>query len=59
MRESQSGTFWNRLKNIAKSDNSFTVIPGGTNGNLRVRYDDGSVSTVPIPRNLYDMPNIR
>lgn len=56
MNESQKDGLWTRLKNMVGTSRteSFTVIPGNRNGGMHVRYEDGSVSVVPLARNLQE-----
>lgn len=55
------GGLWNRLKSIINdsSHDSFTVIPGNSRVNTHFRYEDGSVSVVPLPPNMRDMAVMR
>lgn len=60
MSKSQKGGLWSRLKNIAGSrSESFTVIPGNSRITTHVRYEDGSVSVIPLPPNMQEIPFIR
>lgn len=60
MNKSQKGGLWSRLKSIAGSkDQGFTVIPGNSRVSTHIRYEDGSVSVVPLPPNMQEMYFIR
>lgn len=60
MSESKRVGLLNRLKNMVGSKHeSFTVIPGNSRVSTHVRYDDGSVSVVPLPPNMSEINFMR
>lgn len=61
MSEQSKNGFWNRLKEFGsdKANTGFTVIPGKQYGGLHVQYEDGSVSVISVPRNVYELSPLR
>jgi len=61
MSKSAETSFWNRLKNIVdiKSNDGYTVIPGNQHTSMHIRYDDGSVSVVPLHHDHRELVHLR